>query len=120
LGTRFIAVEENAAHPRYKKAILDAKDTDTVITSRRLLPTRSIKAGFSRRLVEMDASGSSAEDLKSFLGSGRARAGQVEGDLENGEAYCGASAGLIKEILPAARVIQELVEGYNKVVKKIT
>jgi enoyl-[acyl-carrier protein] reductase II len=120
LGTRFIAVEESPAHPRYKKAILDAKDTDTVITCRRLLPTRSIKTVFSRRLSELEAAGASAEDLRSFLGSGRARAGQVDGDLENGEAYSGASAGLIREILPAAKVIRELVEGYNKVVKKIT
>jgi len=120
LGTRFVAAQECIAHPRYKKALLDAKDTDTMITSRRLLPTRSVKAGFSRRLLELDTSGASAEDLRSFLGSGRARAGQVEGDLENGEAYCGASAGLIREILPAAKVIRELVEGYNKVVKRIT
>jgi enoyl-[acyl-carrier protein] reductase II len=39
LGTRFIAVEENIASMRYKQAIIEAKDTDTVITCRRLLPT---------------------------------------------------------------------------------
>jgi enoyl-[acyl-carrier protein] reductase II len=120
MGTRFVAVEESVAHPRYQGAILNAKDADTVITSRRLLPTRSIKTEFSRRLLELEASGASAEDLRSFLGYGRARAGQLEGDLENGEAYCGASAGLIKEIIPAAKVIQRLVEGYNQTTKKIT
>jgi len=41
----------------------------------------------------------------------------LEGDLVNGEAYCGASAGLIKEILPVASVVQELVEGYKEVIK---
>lgn len=120
MGTRFIAVDENIAHLKYKQAVIDAKDTDTVITCRKLLPTRSIKAEFSKRLLELEASGASAEDLRSFLGYSRARTGQLEGDLENGEAYCGASAGLIKEILPAAKVIQKLVEGYREVVKKIT
>jgi len=43
LGTRFIAVEENIAHPKYKQAILDAGDTDTVITCRSFVPTRSLK-----------------------------------------------------------------------------
>ncbi len=29
LGTRFVAVNENAAHLNYKQAIVDAQDTDT-------------------------------------------------------------------------------------------
>jgi enoyl-[acyl-carrier protein] reductase II len=119
LGTRFVAVEENIANPKYKQAILGAKDTDTVITCRKLLPTRSLKTDFIRCLLELEESGASADDIRNFLGYSRARTGQLEGDLENGEAYCGASAGLIKEIIPAAMVVQNLVEGYEKILKKI-
>jgi hypothetical protein len=43
----------------------------------------------------------------------------LEGDLTNGEAYCGASAGLIKEIIPSSQVIQRLVMGYREVIRKI-
>jgi len=120
LGTRFVAVEENIAHSKYKQAILNAEDTDTAITCRKLLPTRSLKTEFTRRLLELEKSGASAGDIREFLGYSRARTGQIEGDLENGEAYSGASAGLIKEILPAAEVVQRLVEEYQKVIKKIT
>jgi enoyl-[acyl-carrier protein] reductase II len=120
LGTRFVAVEENIAHSKYKQAILKAEDADTVITCRKLLPTRSLKTEFTRRLLELEGLGASAGEIREFLGYSRARTGQLEGDLENGEAYSGASAGLIKEILPAAEVIQRLVEGYQKVIKKIT
>jgi len=120
LGTRFVAVEENIAHSKYKQAILNAEDTDTVITGRKLLPTRSLKTEFTRRLLELEESGASVGDIREFLGYSRARTGQIEGDLENGEAYAGASAGLIKEILPAAEVVQRLVEEYQKVIKKIT
>ncbi len=56
LGTRFIMVEENMASPLYKQAILMAKDTDTVITCRKLLPTRSLRTEFSKRLLELDES----------------------------------------------------------------
>jgi len=119
LGTRFIAVEENIASPNYKQAVVEAKDTDTVITCRNLLPTRSLKTEFSRRLLELEESGASAEDIRSFLGYSRARKGQLEGDLVNGEAYCGASAGLIKEIIPASQVIQRLVTGYREVIRNI-
>jgi enoyl-[acyl-carrier protein] reductase II len=120
LGTRFVAVEENIAHSKYKQAILNAEDTDTAITCRRLLPTRSLKTEFTRRLLELEESGASAGDIREFLGYSRARRGQIEGDLENGEVYSGASAGLVKEVLPAAEVVQRLVESYRKVVKKIT
>lgn len=120
LGTRFVAVEENIAHSKYKQAILNAEDTDTAITCRKLLPTRSLRTEFTRRLLELEESGASASDIRNFLGYSRARTGQIEGDLENGEAYSGASAGLIKEILPAAEVVQRLVGEYQIVIKKIT
>ena len=120
LGTRFVVVEENIAHSKYKQAILNAEDTDTAITCRKLLPTRSLKTEFTRRLLELEESGASAGDIRNFLGYSRARTGQIEGDLENGEAYSGASAGLIKEVLPVAMVVERLVEEYQKVIKKIT
>jgi enoyl-[acyl-carrier protein] reductase II len=120
LGTRFVAVEENIAHSKYKQAILHAEDTDTAITCRKLVPTRSLKTEFTRRLLELEESGASAGDIRNFLGYSRARTGQIEGDLENGEAYSGASAGLIKGVLPAAEVVQRLVEEYQKVIKRIT
>lgn len=119
LGTRFVAVEENIANIRYKQAIIEAQDTDTVVTCRRLLPTRSLKTEFVQKLIELEESGASASDIREFLGYSRARGGQLEGDLVNGEAYCGASAGLIKEILPVASVVQRLVEGYKEVLQNL-
>ncbi len=119
LGTRFVAVEESIAHPAYKQAVIDACDTDTVITCRKLMPTRSLKTEFSNRLVEMESSGASDRDFLDFLGYRRNRIAQIEGDLAQGEAYCGASGGLIKEILPAGEVIQRLVKGYKKVIKDL-
>jgi enoyl-[acyl-carrier protein] reductase II len=119
MGTRFIAVEESIAHCNYIKAILEAKESDTVVTCRKLLPARSLRTEFSRRLLELEDGGASAEQIREFLGYSRARTGQLEGNLANGEAYCGASAGLIKEVLPAALVIGRIVEEYPKILKRI-
>lgn len=119
LGTRFVASEENIAHPAYKDAIIEAKDTDTVITSRRLLPARSLKTELSRRLLELEKASASSDEIRNLPGQGRARKGQLEGNLVEGEAHCGASAGLVKEILPAAMVIRRLVEGYREIIDKI-
>jgi enoyl-[acyl-carrier protein] reductase II len=70
-------------------------------------------------LLELEASGVSTEEIRDFLSFSRARKGQIDGDLVNGEAYCGCSAGLIKEILPAATVIQRLVDGFQQIITKI-
>jgi len=116
LGTRFIAVDENIAHPRYKQAILNATDSDTVITCRKILPTRMLKTPFSSSLLELENSGASPNEIREFLGYSRARKGQLEGDLEEGITYCGSSAGLIKSIDSADRVLRNLMAGYDRII----
>ena len=120
LGTRFVAVNENAAHLNYKQAIVDAQDTDTVITSRSIVPTRSLKTKFTNTIIELERSGAAVEDIMEFIGYRSNRTAQLDGNLNGGEAYCGASAGLIREILPAKDVVRQLVEGYEQVLKRLS
>jgi enoyl-[acyl-carrier protein] reductase II len=115
MGTRFVATSECAAHQNFKDAVIKASDTDTSITGRKLGPTRILKNEIATRLLEMEAAGASAEELLAFIGSSRSRTGQFEGDLVNGEAYCGSVAGMIKEIKSVAEVMRDIVEGYDKV-----
>ena len=118
LGTRFVAVNENPAHINYKNAILEANASDTIITGRRFMPTRSLKTRFSRRLAELEKAGADHQELMAFIGYRSNQKAQVLGDLAQGEAYCGASADIIKEILPAATVVQLLVKGYDKILER--
>jgi enoyl-[acyl-carrier protein] reductase II len=115
LGTRFIAVEESCAHHNYKQAIVDAGDADTVVTRRSFVPTRSLKSGFSLELAALEKAGTAPENLRRHIGRGRARKAQIEGDLKDGDAYAGSSVGLVKEILPAAAVIENLIKTYNRI-----
>jgi enoyl-[acyl-carrier protein] reductase II len=119
LGTRFVAVNECLASPACKQAIIDAGDTDTVITTRRLIPTRSLKTEFTLALVELEQSGASPDELRAFLAGNRSGSAQLEGDLKSGSLYAGSSVGLIKDIVPAAEVIRRLVEGYGRVTEKL-
>ena len=115
LGTRFAAADECIAHRSYKQAIVDAGDTDTVVTRRELVPTRSLKSQFSIGLAAMEKAGVPAERIRKHVGSGRARKAQIEGNLTDGDAYAGSSAGLVKEILPASVVIENLIERYREI-----
>ena len=120
LGTRFVAVKECIASETYKQAIVSAGDTDTVITARRLIPSRSLKTTeYSQVLLGMEEAGATADEIREFLGHAASRTAGIEGKLDEGEAYCGASAGLIHEILDVKEVIRQLVDGYQGVVDKL-
>jgi enoyl-[acyl-carrier protein] reductase II len=108
LGTRFIASTECMAHPNYKQAIIEAGDGDTVVAGRALEPARRLKSGFSMEFAEKERSGVSAQLLRAFVGRGRARRAQIDGDLASGDALAGSSAGLIKEVIPAGKIVQDL------------
>lgn len=116
MGTCFIATDECIAHANFKEAVLKVNDTGTVISGRKLGPTRGIKNSVTEQVLEMEARGASAEELQKFLGAQRARLGQLEGDLDNGEGYCGSIAGIIKEIVSAGEVVRRIIEGSTQVI----
>jgi enoyl-[acyl-carrier protein] reductase II len=115
MGTRFVATHECIAHPNFKEAIIQADDNDTIITGRKLGPIRILKNELAATIVEMEGAGASAEELIAFIGSGRSRTGQLEGDLANGETYCGSIAGMIKEIKGAGEIIRSIADNYEAV-----
>jgi len=119
MGTRFVATRECAAHQNFKDAIVKASDTDTAITGRKLGPTRILKNEIATKLLAMEAAGASAEELQAFIGSGRSRTGQFDGDLANGEAYCGSVAGMIKEIKSVAELINDIVDSYDTLLARL-
>ena len=108
MGTRFLATTECIAHQKLKEAVVNAPDTGTVIVMRKLGVTRSIKTGMTQKYLEAEAKDASIEELKT-LRYGRARMGLLEGDMEEGDASCGAIAGLIKDIVSAEEVIKRIM-----------
>jgi len=120
MGTRFVATSECIAHPNFKEAILKASDTGTVITGRKLGPTRILKNPMANKLLEMEAAGASAEEMVSFIGTeSRTHLGQVEGDLVNGQGYCGSVAGMIKEVQSVSEVMRGIIENYRAVLARL-
>ena len=119
MGTRFIATAECNAHPDFKRRIVESLDTGTMITGRALSPTRTLRNKFAAKVAEMDRRGTTAEELLALIGMGRSRMGQLEGDVENGELYCGEASGMVRNIASAGDIIKEMVEGYNKIVARL-
>jgi len=116
MGTRFIATGECNAHPDFKRRIIESSDTGTMITGRALSPTRGLKNAFSAEVARMDKRGATADELLALIGMGRSRMGQFEGDVDNGELYCGAIAGMVRDVVPAGDIIKKIVADYDRVV----
>jgi enoyl-[acyl-carrier protein] reductase II len=112
VGTRFAATVESSAHPAYKQAVADAPDTGTFLFAKRIAPVRAIKNPFVERVRDAERRGVPQEELETVYGRSHSRRGILEGDLTEGELEAGQSSGLVHEILPAAAVVRQLVEGY--------
>jgi len=119
IGTRFAATHEAIAHSRFKDAILEANDTGTVITGRRIGPTRCIKNKLAGQILEAEQRGVSPKELLEFIGTGRSRRASMEGDVEEGTIYCGQIAGLIGDLKNARDVVAEIIEGAGALVKEL-
>jgi enoyl-[acyl-carrier protein] reductase II len=113
VGSRFVASEEASSHPAFKQRVVEAGEGDTRLTLKELAPVRLLKNKFYRDVEAAYAKGASVEELKTLLGRARAKKGMFEGDLEEGELEIGQVSALIHEILPAAVIVQRMMEAFE-------
>ena len=115
VGSRFVATHESSAHQNFKERVINTPEGDTQLTLKELTPVRLIKNEFYAQVEAAYQAGAIKEQLNELLGRGRAKKGMFEGDLKEGELEIGQVSGLIKEIVPAAQVVNEMVEEFNQV-----
>src|SRR6185295_11060699 len=119
VGTRFVASEESEAHADYKRRLLAASETDTIYTEifhvgwppnspHRVLrnalteggspppgPAGSVRFGDLR--LELPLFGSAPPTI------------HTEGRLDLMANYAGQGVGLVRNILPAAEIVRQMV-----------
>ena len=114
IGSRFVASEEASSHPYFKNAIIGSNEGDTILTLKELAPVRLLKNKFYTELSEAYKQNAGVDELAAILGRGRAKRGMFEGDLENGELEIGQVAALIRDIKPAASILNEILEDFSE------
>lgn len=120
IGSRFAASVESSGHENFKKAIVEAGDGDTKLTLKQLIPVRLIRNKFLDRVQEAEYSGASIDELKDLLGKGRAKLGMFEGDTEEGELEIGQISGLINEIKPVNRIMEEIIDEFREATNELS
>jgi len=119
VGSRFVASEESSAHRAFKEKVVEAKEGDTILTLKELAPVRLIKNKFFEDVQALYLKGPTIDDLKGLLGRARAKRGMFEGDLEEGELEIGQISGLIHDIKPAAQILNEMIEEFEKAKQEV-
>lgn len=120
VGTRFLVADECTVSDEYKDRVLKAKDISTVATGRKFgHPVRCLKTPFSTEYARMEKEGANEEELNK-LGTGALRKAAKEGDYEHGSFLCGQIAGMVTRREPAAAIVDDLVEGAERVLREAT
>jgi enoyl-[acyl-carrier protein] reductase II len=125
LGTRFAVTVESPAHPNFKQAMIKASARAAQPTAQfdpriPVIPVRALRnqgtrdfntlqlglvAQLERRQVGAREAGRQLEEF--WIGG--LRKAVVEGDVERGSLMAGQSVGLVREILPVARLLEQLL-----------
>ena len=135
MGTRFIATTEAAAHPVYKQKVLDATEEDTVRTTLfgygwPNAPHRALRTAFVEEWLKDEARGSEQRPDEPVIGEtvfggqrvpllrfmGFPPSAEATGDIESMGMLAGQGVGLVREVKPAALVVQELIEGARRII----
>ncbi len=119
VGSRFVASTESSAHPAFKQSVVQAGEGATVLTLKQLTPVRLIRNAFYEKIQEAEAAGASPETLAHLLGRGRAKKGMFEGDLQEGELEIGQISAAIRDIRPAAEILDQMWQEFLQARERI-
>jgi nitronate monooxygenase len=127
LGTRFLASAEAAYHDDYKRRLLEAAATDTIETTlfdggwpnalHRVVRNRVVEAweaagrpNSGTRPGEGDQIGLSPDGKPILRYSIASLLRGAQGSIDDFVIYAGQSVGLIKDILPAAEIVERIID----------
>ena len=119
MGTRFALTQESSASKEFKELCINLKEGDTILSLKKLSPTRLIKNDFYTTVQEAEDRGATAEEMRGILGRGRAKKGIFEGDLSEGELEIGQVSSLIEDLPTAVDVVNSVVDEYNAKVENM-
>jgi enoyl-[acyl-carrier protein] reductase II len=102
LGTRMVSSLESPVHENWKRAIVDAKETDTVFLNRKHSPAlRALRTGRTTRLEDQP-------DVNAMTEFGRAVELYFGGDMEAAIPLSGQVCGRIDAVRPVKEIVEDM------------
>jgi enoyl-[acyl-carrier protein] reductase II len=119
IGSAFAVAKESSAHERFKTAVLQSKEGDTVLTLKELAPVRLLKNNFYDEIKNAYTQHVGIEALRALLGKGRSKKGIFEGNLDEGELEIGQVAAQLKDEPTAEEIIHRILQEYRLTIDSI-
>ncbi len=119
MGTRFLMTKESSAHDNYKNLLLNSQSGSTKLMMKDLVPVRLFKNKFFEEVEKLELTGADKEKRLEHLGRGRAKAGMLDGDVDQGELEIGQVCSLIKDIPSTQQVVDQLISEYNRTIAQL-
>jgi len=121
IGSRFLLAHECPVHEKYKKAIINSQEGDTVLTGASVGDeVRCLKNKLSEKVLKIEKEFSGEECFKRIqeLCSGSLRKAAVDGEVENeGSVIVGQVVGMLKKMQSTKEIMEELVSEYIEILK---
>jgi enoyl-[acyl-carrier protein] reductase II len=112
MGTRFVSCAESPVHANYKNAIVEAKETGTLVLNKKSTPCiRALKSQRTLAIYE--------EGVMSFEAMRGIQDLYFGGDLEAAPALAGQTAGLIDSIKTAQQIIEDTVAEFFAITQRL-
>ena len=98
-----------------KIPVIAARDTGTAVTGRSAgAPVRVLKNAMVREYLKLEKEGADLMELEKFT-LGSLRRAVKDGDTKTGSVMAGQVSGMLKEIRPAAEILENLMKEYENV-----
>lgn len=110
MGTRFLCTQESSIDQKVKEKIVANSERDTQLIFRTMRNTARVADNeISRKVVEIEKSGGTFDDVRDLVAGARGRRVFEEGDLDAGIWSVGLCQGLIHDIPTCAALIGRMV-----------
>ncbi len=119
VGSRFVASKESSAHPDFKQNIVEAKEGDTELMLKKIVPVRLLKNNFYQEIKKLENERAGISKMVEHLGKGRAKKGMFEGDMLEGELEIGQVSANIDNVKPVSEIIHSMIEEYRAQLRQL-
>lgn len=119
IGTAFALSEESSASDEFKNRCISLEEGGTMLSLKKISPTRLVKNDLFRRISEAEDRGADADELRNILGSKASKRGIFESDTDNGELEIGQIASMIDKVRPVDEIIRKILSEFDETKKRM-
>ena len=118
MGTAFLVSEECPIHINLKKALLEAKETDTTLILRSIGNTHRVwKNEKATEIMKLEMNQAPLEKLIQAASGENALEMYQSGDISMGTISCGQGIGMLNEIKPLKKIVEDLISEAELVIR---